>query len=74
MGRKEITSGQGPLQQGVVSTGTTFSLAGYRYASEKLQFAESEVINRRRFYDNHGKRHNLRSPRSTSKLAIRSVP
>ncbi len=44
--------------KGVVSTGTTFSLAGYRYASENYN-SLSEVINPDDdFYDNYGKRHN----------------
>ncbi|EIO1244592.1 fimbria/pilus outer membrane usher protein [Salmonella enterica subsp. enterica serovar Mbandaka] len=58
-GRKEIgQSWRVRYSKGVVSTGTTFSLAGYRYASENYN-SLSEVINPDDdFYDNYGKRHN----------------
>ncbi|ESH35780.1 fimbrial outer membrane usher protein StiC [Salmonella enterica subsp. enterica serovar Bareilly str. ATCC 9115] len=58
-GRKEIgQSWHVRYSKGVVSTGTTFSLAGYRYASENYN-SLSEVINPDDdFYDNYGKRHN----------------
>lgn len=58
-GRKEIgQSWHVRYSKDVVSTGTTFSLAGYRYASENYN-SLSEVINPDDdFYDNYGKRHN----------------
>lgn len=58
-GRKEAgQSWRVRYSKGVVSTGTTFSLAGYRYASENYN-SLSEVINPDDdFYDNYGKRHN----------------
>ncbi|EPJ3204333.1 fimbrial outer membrane usher protein [Salmonella enterica subsp. enterica serovar Derby] len=44
--------------KGVVSTGTTLSLAGYRYASEHYNSLEEVLDPDESFNDYHGKRHN----------------
>lgn len=44
--------------KGVVSTGTTLSLTGYRYASEHYNSLEETLDPNDSFYDNYGKRHN----------------
>lgn len=60
--------------KGVVGTGTTFSLAGYRYASENYN-SLSEVINPDDdFMITTASAIIVSKLRSTSKLAIRSVP
>lgn len=44
--------------KGVVSTGTTLSLAGYRYASEHYNSLEDTLNPNDDFYNDYGKRHN----------------
>ncbi|POP41999.1 fimbrial assembly protein [Superficieibacter electus] len=44
--------------KGIVSTGTTLSLAGYRYASEHYNSLEEVINPDDDFYDNYGKRRN----------------